>query len=127
MNKYTESEVYLAMQYDVRLTKVADNGYVARPVRWPEVVASGVDEAEALASVRAALAEFLANSRVVQIDMPTTDETLATQTINDPWLRFAGLWADVPDEQWQRFQTTLAAGRQAVDHQADAHNTDNAA
>jgi len=95
------------MQYDILLTKVASNGYVARPIQWPEVVASGEDEAEALAAIRKVLAEFLDNSRIVQIELPTP-----TQSVEDPWLRFAGMWADIPDDQWERFQTAITEARQ---------------
>lgn len=98
------------MKYDILLTKVDGNGYVARPVQWPEVMATGVDEADALAGVHSALAEFLANSRIVQIELPTPE-----QPAEDPWLRFAGMWADIPDEQWIQFQTAIADTRHAID------------
>ena len=100
------------MQYDIVLTKVASNGYVARPIQWPEVVASGADETEALAAIRKALAEFLDNSRIVQIELPAP-----TPPVEDPWLRFAGMWADIPDDQWARFQTSITEVRQIVDQQ----------
>ena len=98
------------MQYDILLTKVASNGYMARPIQWPEVVASGADEAEALAAICKALTEFLDNSRIVQIELPTP-----TRPVEDPWLRFAGMWADIPDDQWERFQTAISDVRQTVD------------
>ena len=105
------------MKYDILLTKVDGNGYVARPVQWPEVMATGVDEAAALAGVHSALAEFLANSRIVQIELPTP-----AQPAVDPWLRFAGMWADMPDEQWVQFQTAMANARHSIDQpQTTAH------
>jgi predicted RNase H-like HicB family nuclease len=90
-----ESEVLSTVQYDILLTKRPGNGYIARPVLWPEVVAAGADEAEALAAIHEALAEFLANSRIVQIEVPGPQEATA-----DPWLRFAGMWSGVADAQW---------------------------
>lgn len=98
------------MKYDILLTKVDGNGYVARPVQWPEVMAVGADEATALAGVHTALAAFLANSRIVQIELPTPE-----QSPEDPWLRFSGMWADIPDEQWAQFQTAIADARHAID------------
>lgn len=98
------------MKYDILLTKVAGNGYVARPVQWPEVIAVGADEATALAGVHTALAEFLANSRIVQIELLPP-----AQPPEDLWLRFAGMWANVPDEQWVQFQSAIADARQSVD------------
>lgn len=103
MNPHSvEREDLPAVQYDILLTKRASNGYIARPVLWPEVVAVGADEAEALAAIHEALAEFLANSRIVQIEVAAPQETTA-----DPWLRFTGMWSGVADAQWQRFQAAI--------------------
>lgn len=105
------------MQYDIVLTKSANDGYIARPVLWPEVVVSGTNEAEALSAIRKALTEFLAETRIVQVEIPANVEAS-----DDPWLRFAGMWSDVPDEQWERFQAAIAANRHLVDQQVNANN-----
>ena len=110
-----KSEGAPEMKYNILVTKVAGNGYVARPVQWPEVVASGEDEAEAIAAVRQALAEFLTSSRIVEIELPTTG-----QPVEDPWLQFAGMWSAMPDEQWDRFQASIAEVRQLIDQQQES-------
>ncbi len=102
------------MQYDILLTKSAENGYVARPLLWPEVVASGANEAEALAAVQEALAAVLAKSSVVQIELP---EPSADD--RDPWLPFIGMWKDMPDEEWDSFQRSVTAVREAASHETD--------
>lgn len=102
------------MRYDILLTETAGNGYVARPLLWPEVVASGANEAEALAAVQEALTAVLAKSRVVQIELPepNTDDC-------DPWLPFVGMWKDMPEEEWESFQQSLKAIREAANHEAE--------
>jgi hypothetical protein len=55
-------------------------------------------------------AEFLTNNRIVQIKLPATD-----QPTEDPWLQFAGMWSAMPDEQWERFQASIAEARQLID------------
>ncbi|MCE7988210.1 MAG: hypothetical protein DYG89_44185 [Caldilinea sp. CFX5] len=107
------------MKHNILVTKVAGNGYVARPVQWPEVVASGEDEAEAIAAVRQALAQFLSSSRIVQIELPATD-----QPSEDPWLQFAGMWSAMPDEQWDRFQASIAEARELMDQQQELMQTE---
>lgn len=97
------------MRYDILLTKSIDNGFIARPLLWPEVVASGQNETEALAGVREALLDVLAQSRIVQLDLSKEQETE-----DDPWLRFAGMWQDVPAEDWERFQAAVHAARQTA-------------
>lgn len=99
------------MQYDILLTQNPGNGFTARPLLWPEVVALGDNEGEALARVQEALAAFLANSRIVKIELPTPSP------IDDPWLRFVGMWSDIPEEQWESFQAAIAAHRLEIDQQ----------
>jgi len=106
------------MRYDIVVTKTLGDGFIARPLLWPDVVASGRSETEALAGVREALIDVLAQSRIVQIELPEQHETE-----DDPWLRFAGMWQDVPEEDWERFQTAVAAVRQTANQANDvAHN-----
>lgn len=95
------------MQYDILLTQVDGNGYVARPLLWPELIVSGNSEADVLTRVRAVLIQSMANSRIVQIDAPT--EITSTE---DPWLRFAGIWADIPADEWQQYLADVEAARQ---------------
>lgn len=110
------------MRYDILLTKTPGDGFIARPLLWPDVVASGRNETEALTGVREALLNVLAQSRIVQLDLAEQQETE-----DDPWLRFAGMWQDVPEEEWERFQTAVTAARQTANQtiavaQSDATN-----
>ena len=96
-------------QYDIRLTKHPRNGYTARPVLLPEIVVHAEDEGEALNLVSEAIADLQNKSRIVRIEVQQPQEP------DDPWLRFAGMWADDPD--WERFQAEVAAFRHAIDEQ----------
>jgi hypothetical protein len=94
------------MLYDILLTKHAHNGYTARPLLWPDIVVSGADKAEVLAAVRSAIVNSLMESTIVQIEVPSIPGAPS-----DPWLIAAGMWSDMPDAQWERFQKSIAAGR----------------
>lgn len=104
------------MQYDILLTKHPNNGYTARPILLPEIVVHGADEGEALNLVSEAIADSQSNSRIVRI------EVQQPQAAEDPWLRFAGMWADDPD--WDLFQAEVAAFRQAIDEQTRNSESD---
>lgn len=97
------------MQYDVLLTKLPGNGYVARPFLWPELTISGATEADVLTRIQQAVTEFMANSRVVQINAP-----VETESVDDPWLRYAGIWADIPVDEWEQYLADVEAARQAM-------------
>lgn len=92
----------------VLITRHADNRYSARALALSDVVASGASEAEAIAALRAALAELQAQSHIVQVDVP-----LPGVPADDPWLRTAGIWAN--DPSWEAFQQAVADYRAAVD------------
>jgi len=97
------------MQYDILLTKHPNNGYTARPILLPEIVVHANDENEALSLVSEAIAELHNNSRIVRI------EVAETQGVDDPWLRFVGMWTDDPD--WDSFQAEVQTFRQTIDEQ----------
>ena len=99
------------MTYKVLVTKQHDSRYTARALVLPEVVASGTTEAEAVDHLRDALADLQTRSRVVDVDLPMPD--LAQ---GNPWLRFAGMWADDPD--WDLFQNAVAEYRREIDEQS---------
>ncbi|MEZ4615363.1 MAG: hypothetical protein R2867_07600 [Caldilineaceae bacterium] len=98
------------MQYDILLTKQPANGYLARPVLMPELVVAGADEQEALDRVREAIAQATAQSRIVRIDVPN-----GTGPVDDPWLRFGGMWGDEND--WEQFEKDIEAFRCEIDKQ----------
>lgn len=103
------------MQYDILLTKHPNNGYTARPLLLPELVVHAEDEGEVLNLVSEAIADLQNHSRIVRIEVQQQQEAA------DPWLRFAGMWADDPD--WDLFQAEVAAFRQTIDKQALNSNT----
>lgn len=95
------------MTYDILVTKDKSQRYTARVLLLPEIVASGNTEEEALEQVKTAITDLRANSRIVQLDLPALSEN------DDPWMKYAGLWADDPD--WDIFQNEVEAFRQAMD------------
>ena len=74
------------MRYDILLTKTPGNGYVARPILWPELTVSGDSENEALARMGEAIQDFATNSRIVQLELPA-----AITPVGNPWRQFAGI------------------------------------
>jgi len=74
-----------------------------------------LENAPVLAGVREALTDVLAQSRIVQIDLPEWSETE-----DDPWLRFAGMWQDLSEEEWSRFQSAVTAARHAANQETHA-------
>jgi hypothetical protein len=98
------------MIYDVLLTKSADKRYIARALLLPDIVVSGTDEAEVLQELRTAIADVQANSRILQVDVPSSDDATS-----DTWLRFAGIWEHDPD--WDTFQSEIESYRKAIDLQ----------
>lgn len=99
------------MATDVLVTRHATNHFSARALALPAVVATGESEAEAIAQLRAALAELQQHSHIVQVDLPLPEGSTA-----HPWLRFAGMWADDPD--WHAFEEAVADARREAEEQA---------
>src|SRR5437867_3771256 len=94
-----------SMTSSVLVTKNPGDGYTARALALPEIVASGATETEAIAQLRAALVDLRVHSRVIQVDLPLPGEPL-----EPGWLRFVGMWEHDPD--WEDFQTTVETYRQ---------------
>jgi len=103
------------MQYDILLTKHANNGYTAQPLLIPEIVVSGEDENEALELVCKAIANRHLQSRIVRVDIPIPDEQ-----DTDPWFRFAGMWGD--EETWEQFQADIETFRRAIDEETQSRD-----
>lgn len=95
------------MNFDVMLFKQPENGYVARPIFWPDVAAHGETEQEAIDRVRELLRDLLNQVQVVkvEIDLP------ANQT-NNPWLTKAGMFAN--DPTWDDFLKVMHDYRQQL-------------
>jgi predicted RNase H-like HicB family nuclease len=101
------------MVYDILVTEHPDNGYSARPLLWPELVLSGKDEAEVLARIRIALADFLAQSHIVRIEVESATDR------GDPWLHYAGIWSDIPDSEWNEYLAAIGEFRAQIDRQTE--------
>ena len=98
------------MTFDVLLVKQPNDGYIARPVFWPDAVAHGATEQEALNGVRVLIHSLLAQTQLVQDEIAGSQE----QTDN-PWLDKAGVFAN--DPTWDSFQKVMSNYRQQVDNQ----------
>ncbi|ETX02384.1 MAG: hypothetical protein ETSY1_03765 [Candidatus Entotheonella factor] len=85
------------MTYDVLLTQKGDK-FIAQICQWPGIIAESHTEAEALRQVQADLKAFLANGRIVQLEVNTNSQ-------EHPWQPFAGMFADDPD--WDAFQESI--------------------
>jgi predicted RNase H-like HicB family nuclease len=84
------------MIFDVILLKEANNGYVARPILWPDVMAQGATEQEALDQVQNLIRSQLGEARLVQIRVDVPEEKS-----KNPWIAKAGAFAD--DPTWEDF------------------------
>ena len=94
------------MTYDVILRK-KDNKYVARIRDWPELVVEESTRDAALSQMKAQLVEYLSNPpEIVKIDVDPQGQ-------ENPWLRFAGMWAD--DPTWDEFVAEVDTYRQEID------------
>lgn len=96
------------MTFDVILVKQADDGYIARPVLWPDVAAHGATEQEALDSVRALIRDLLKQTQLVKVEIDTS-----TEQENNPWLLKAGVFAN--DPTWDNFLKIMSDYRQQLD------------
>jgi hypothetical protein len=61
----------------------------------------------------------IADSQVYARQLRHTAET-RQEGVDDPWLRYAGMWADDPD--WDIFQAEVEAFRQAIDARTRANH-----
>jgi Asp-tRNA(Asn)/Glu-tRNA(Gln) amidotransferase A subunit family amidase len=95
------------MTFEVLVTKRRDKQYTARVLLFPDIVVTGRDEQEVLAQVQSAIADLRASSHIVRLDVPPIPGGG-----DDPWLRFAGQWADDPD--WDQFQDEIERFRQEM-------------
>ena len=97
------------MTYDVILRK-KDNKYIARVRDWPELVIEEASREAAINQIKEELVEYLSHPpEVVQIELEAAEQL-------NPWLKFAGMWAD--DPTWDEFLAEVEAYRQEIE-QAD--------
>ena len=95
------------MIFDVMVLRQVDNGYSARPVLWPDCVAYGATEQEALDRVRTLIRDLLSRTRFVQVEVDVPEH----QSVN-PWLAKSGRFAD--DPTWDDFLKAMADYRRQL-------------
>ncbi|MFQ5343984.1 MAG: hypothetical protein ACE5F6_20780 [Anaerolineae bacterium] len=98
------------MTFDVILLKQADNGYAARPVLWPDSVAHGTTEQEALDRVRVLIRGLLSRTQFVQVEVDVPEHQ-----VSNPWLAKAGMFTD--DPTWDDFLKAMADYRRQLDEE----------
>jgi len=98
------------MQYQLLVESQSDHSYVAAVLGLPDCVAEGQTKDEAIANAKAALAERLAKSEIVTIEL----EPRAQQDAN-PLLKHFGRFKD--DPTFDDFMEKIAEYRQQVDEE----------
>lgn len=92
--------------YDVLVEKNGEQGYTAQVLAWPTCTAQAATREEALQQVRMQLLDRLAKAEIVTL-------SLTAEEINNPWIRFAGMWKDNPD--FDEFQAAIQQHRRELD------------
>lgn len=95
------------MTFDVILVKEANNGYIARPILWPESAVHGETEQEALNRVRALIRDLLNRTKFVQVQID-----ISKDQVDNPWLTKAGIFAE--DPTWDDFLQEIAEYRREL-------------
>lgn len=93
------------MNYKVLVKKEVDQ-ITARVVSFPEIIVTGTDEQIVLTQLRKKLSHLLENTQLIELDLTP-----------NPWLQFAGMWAD--DKDWDVFQAEIKAYRESFDVVSD--------
>lgn len=98
------------MTFDVILTKQAEDGYVARPVLWPEAAVHGTTRQEALNLVRVLIGDLLSRTQIVQVEVDMPEHVA-----DNPWLAQAGRFTH--DPTWNAFLETMADYRLSLEEE----------
>lgn len=96
------------MQFTVILRPQPDGSFQAFVPAIPGIVASGATREEALTAVQCAIKHALAGAEVANVDV-----LLDGETVRNPWLETAGMFAD--DETWDQFIAEMRAARARED------------
>lgn len=97
------------MQYQIFVQQRDNNGYRASVLGIPACVAEGATEAEAIANANAALSQWLAQGKLVSIEIVNGVPVKA----DDPWRKLYGKYAD--DPTWDEYQANIAEYRRELD------------
>ena len=85
--------------------------YRATVLGWPELSVEGNSEQTAIERVRQALKKWLAQGKIVRIEVDNPD--IETNTLTHPWLSFLGMWKD--DPTFDDFLTRIETYRHELD------------
>jgi predicted RNase H-like HicB family nuclease len=96
------------MIFDVILQKQTNNGYIARPVLWPDSAVHGATEEEALSRVHGLIRDLLERTQFVKLEVDVPEKQALS-----PWYTKAGIFAD--DPTWEDFLQTMADYRHQLD------------
>ncbi len=96
------------MTYSILVEETASDGFHAIALGLPECRAVATTRQQALAKMRALLAQRLSKAEIVEVEIPQ-----ATSEIEHSWKRFAGMFEDEPlfDEVLEEIE----ADRRSVD------------
>ena len=97
------------MKYQIFVQNQNNNGYRASVLGIPDCVAEGATEAEAVAKAKAALSQWLAQGKLISIEIVNGVPVEA----DNPWLRIFGSCKD--DPTWDEFQANIAEYRRELD------------
>lgn len=97
------------MTYQIFVQHQTTNGYRAFVLGIPDCVVEGTTEAEAIAKAKVALSQWLAQGKLINIEI-VNDVPVET---DNPWLRLAGKYAD--DPTWDEYQANIAEYRRELD------------
>lgn len=96
------------MTFDVVLLRQIEDGYIARPVLWPDSEVHGNTAQEALERVRGLIHDLLDRTQFVKVEVDVPGHT-----IENPWVDKAGMFSD--DPTWDDFLIELANHRRRLD------------
>ena len=92
------------MTYDV-LVKQTENRYLAVALGYPNVAAEAQTRSDAIRQVSDAVAAFIANSEIVQIELPKSSNFLPRKSLSS----LSGMWSD--DETFDDFVRVMKQHR----------------
>lgn len=95
----------IIMTYKLLVSHETDKVTV-RTLSMPDVTASGKTQSEAIKKIRAKIEALHEQGLIVELEIAPPE---------DPWMQFAGMWADIPDDIWEMFQTAIQEERTEID------------
>ena len=98
------------MTFDVILQKQTNNGYIARPVLWPDTSVHGGTQQEALQLVRQLIRDLLTQTQLVQVEIEPDGSDK-----EHSWSAKAGIFQN--DPTWNEFLQEMSEYRRQIDEE----------